>query len=503
MSQDYYLAIDVGTGSARAALVNRQGRIVAIASQEHEQRVPRYGWAEQAPADWWQGVSQSIRQLMTRFPDARDRIAAICACGQMHGTVLLDGHGELVMPTVMLWNDKRTTPQVQAFEQRNVASDYLGHSGNPATPAWPGFKLQWLREHQPQALARTAVVLMPKDYINFRLTGELAQDRTEASCSFMMDPNTGRWSETMLNRLGLSAGILPPIREPGELLGSLLPAVARDLGLRPETPVLVGGGDYPMALLGSGVSRPGLGSDVTGTSCIITTIAPKPLLDEEISNVATCLGDWGPFVLLETGGDGMRWARRALHGNSLSYAEVNQLASDAPPGARGLFFLPYLTGERLGQHRNARAQYFGLAANHRLPELHRAVMEGVAFAAARHIRVMEQATGQRLERIVASSGGARSALWLKIKASIYGVPVVVPQEAECSVLGCAALAAAALGHAGSAQQAADNFVRYSEEIQPDPAWQAIYQRMQPVFNQIYFNSQAVYDQLDKLALNGD
>lgn len=500
---DYYLAIDVGTGSARAALVNRQGDIVAIASHEHEQRVPQYGWSEQAPEEWWQGVVVSIRQLISQYPDARDGIVAICACGQMHGTVLLDSHGELVNPTVMLWNDKRTTPQVQAFEQQFAAEDYLRHSGNPATPAWPGFKLQWLRDHQPHALARTAVVLMPKDFINFRLTGELAQDRTEASCSFLMDPQTGDWSGVMLDRMGLSPDLLPPIRQPGELLGGLLPEVAAMLGLRPQTPVLVGGGDYPMALLGSGVSRPGLGSDVTGTSCIITTIASQPLLDAEISNVATCQGDWGPFVLLETGGDGMRWARRALHDNTLSYAEVNQLATRAPAGARGLFFLPYLTGERLGQHRNARAQFFGLAANHHLPELHRAVMEGVAFAAARHIAVMEQATGQKLERIVASSGGARSALWLKIKASIYGVPIVVPQEAECSVLGCAALAAAAVGHAASAQQAADRFVRYSDEIQPDPAWQAIYQRMQPVFNQIYFNSQALYHQLDALALNGD
>jgi len=499
--KDYYLAIDVGTGSARAALVDRQGQIVAIASHEHEQHVPQFGWAEQSPEEWWRGVVYSIRQLTQQFPDAAQRIAAICACGQMHGTVLLDSHGELVNPTVMLWNDKRTTGHVKAFEQRYSAADFLAHSGNPATPAWPGFKLQWLRENQPQALARTAVVLMPKDFINYRLTGELAQDRTDASCSFMMDPQTGDWSPVMLDRLGISREILPPIRQPGELLGALLPEVAQELGLRAETPVLVGGGDYPMALLGSGVSRPGLGSDVTGTSCIITTIAPRPLLDEEISNVATCHGDWGPFVLLETGGDGMRWARRALHDNNLSYSEVNQLASQAPAGANGLFFLPYLTGERLGLHRNARAQFFGLAANHHLPELHRAVLEGVAFAAARHIAVMEQATGYKLERIVASSGGARSALWLKIKASIYGVPIVVPQEAECSVLGCAALAAAAVGHANSAQEAADRFVRYGEEIQPDPAWQARYQRMQPIFNQIYFNSQSLYNQLDELALS--
>lgn len=498
MNQDYYLAIDVGTGSARAALVERDGKIVHIASQEYEQKVPQYGWAEQAAADWWEGVCLSVRQLMTQHPEAADRIAAICACGQMHGTVLLDAQGELVNDNVILWNDKRTTTHVLDFERRFAPETYLRDSGNPATPAWPGFKLQWLRDNQPDALARTAVVLMPKDYINYRLTGELAQDRTEASCSFMMDPATGNWSSVMLDRLAISASLLPPIREASDILGTLQPRVALQLGLRAGTPVLVGGGDYPMALLGSGVSRPGMGSDVTGTSCIITTIAPGPLLDPEISNVATCTGDWGPFVLLETGGDGMRWARRALHENHLSYADVNALAASAPPGSRGLFFLPYLTGERLGAHRNARAQYFGLAANHGLPELHRAIMEGVAFAAARHIRVMEDATGQKLERIVASSGGARSALWLRIKASIYGVPVMVPQEAECSVLGCAALAAAAVGHADSPQSAAERFVKYREEILPDPTWQAIYQKMQPIFNQLYFNSQALYDQLDSL-----
>ncbi|MGK3122765.1 FGGY-family carbohydrate kinase [Candidatus Pantoea formicae] len=500
MNQDYYLAIDVGTGSARAALVDRDGKIVQIASKEYEQKVPQYGWAEQAAADWWDGVCHSIRQLVLQHPDAAMRIAAICACGQMHGTVLLDAEGQLVNDNVMLWNDKRTTHHVIDFEQRFTPQTYLPHSGNPATPAWPGFKLQWLRDHQPDALARTAVVLMPKDYINFQLTGELAQDRTEASCSFMMDPQSGDWSSVMLERLAIPASILPPIREASEILGVLQPGVAAQLGLRVGTPVLVGGGDYPMALLGSGVSRPGMGSDVTGTSCIITTIAPRPLLDAEISNVATCTGDWGPFVLLETGGDGMRWARRTLHDNNLSYAEVNALATEAPPGSRGLFFLPYLTGERLGSHRNARAQYFGLAANHRLPELHRAIMEGVGFAAARHIAVMQAATGQKLERIVASSGGARSALWLKIKASIYGVPVSVPQEAECSVLGCAALAAAAVGHALSPQAAADRFVHYSEEVMPDPAWQEVYQQMQPIFNQLYFNSQALYDQLDALVV---
>jgi xylulokinase len=499
MSQDLYLSIDVGTGSARAALVDTRGTILAIVSREHEQIVQQYGWAEQRPEDWWAGVIHAIRGLLDAYPHARERIVAICACGQMHGTVLIDANGQLTSPSVLLWNDKRTASLVQAFEKHNRPEDYLSRSGNPPTPAWPAFKLQWLRDNEPEAYARTAAVMMPKDYINFRLTGEVAQDWTEASCSFLMDPQTRDWSRQMLDRLGVRAEILPRIRSPQEILGGISVVAAQETGLAVGTPVLVGGGDYPVSLLGSGVCRPGLGSDVTGTSCIITTIARQPLLDPEISNVA-CASNWGPFVLLESGGDAMRWARRAFHENSLSYADISNRAAQAPAGSNGLLFAPYLSGERLGQHRNARAQFFGIAANHGLAHLHRAVLEGVAFAAARHIDIMQTATGQPLQRVIASGGGAKSALWLKIKASIYGIPIVVPEEAECGVIGCAALAAAAVGHFSTPEDAAEHFVRYADEVLPDPAWVEVYQRMQPIFNRLYLHSQQMYDDLDRLAL---
>ncbi len=210
-------------------------------------------------------------------------------------------------------------------------------------------------------------------------------------------------------------------------------------------PVLVGGGDFPVALLGSGVSRAGLCSDVTGTSSIITVVADNPLLDPEISNIGTVEGGWGGFVLLESGGDSMRWARRAFHEKALSYEEIVAKAALAPAGADRLFFLPYLTGERFGEHRNSRGQFFGITAEHGLPHLHRAVMEGVAFAVTRQMRIMEQAAGRKLERVIASGGGVKTALWLKIKASAYNIPILVPEEAECGVVGCAAMAAAATG----------------------------------------------------------
>jgi xylulokinase len=502
MTRDLYLAIDVGTGSARAALVDGQGVIVAITAREHDQIVPQFGWAEQRPADWWAGVVSSIRKLLIDVPDAASRIAAVAACGQMHGTVLVDGAGRLTRETAPLWNDKRTVDIVRAFERANAPESYLAESGNPPTPAWPGFKLAWLRDNDPKAYAAATHVLMPKDYINLKLTGTIAMDTGDASCSFLMNPKSRDWSPAMIARLGLDASKLPPIREPLEILGGIAEAAATETGLAAGTPVLVGGADYPVALLGSGACRPGLASDVTGTSCILTLIASAPLLDPEISNVATIEGNWGPFVLLETGGDAMRWARRAFHEKALSYDDIVAKAAGAPAGSDALFFMPYLTGERLGEHRNARAQFFGLGAAHGLAHLHRAVLEGVAFAAARHLHIMEKAVGHKLERVIASGGGAKTELWLKIKSSIYGIPIVVPKEPECGVIGCAAMAATATGRFSDLQRAVDAYVRYDAEVKPESAWVETYGRMQPLFDRLYHHSQSLYDDLDQLSATG-
>ena len=498
MADALTLAIDVGTGSMRAALVDGAGIILAIASREHEQIVPRYGWAEQRPADWWAGVAGAAHEVLAAVPGARERIEVIAACGQMHGTVLVDADGALTRQTAPLWNDKRTVDLVTRFEATYGPADYLARSGNPPTPAWPGFKLAWLRDHDASAYRRAATVLMPKDYINLRLTGARATDWTEASCFFLMDPSSRTWSAPMIRLLGLDADKLPAIGAPTDILGRVTAAAAADTGLREGTPVLVGGADFPVALLGSGVTRPGLASDVTGTSSIITVMADRPLIDPEVCNVAAVDAAWGAFVLLETGGDGMRWARRAFHDRALSYDAIVARAAEAPAGADGLFFLPFLTGERLGAHRNARAQFFGLAAGHGGAHLHRAVMEGVAFAVARQMRVMEAAAGRRIERVVASGGGSRTRLWLEIKASLYGVPIAVPEEAECGLVGCAILAAAATGRMSLAA-AGDRFVRIATEVVPNPAWADTYARMQPIFDRLYVSSQAFYDDLDRLA----
>jgi xylulokinase len=496
--ETYYLAIDVGTGSARAALVNSRGVIVSIAAREHEQIVPRYGWSEQRPTDWWQGVAGAIQEVLGSTPRAPDNIAAICACGQMHGTVLIDADGHLTRETAPLWNDKRTLAQVAAFRASQTAASYLPLTANPATPAWPGFKLQWLKQNEPDAYERAATVFMPKDYINFRLTGERAWDWSDASTSFLMDPETRSWSQTMLDTLGLDGSKLAPIRSPQDILGTVTSEAAWATGLREGTPVLVGGADFALSMLGSGVHGPGLGSDITGTSSIITVIADTPMLHPEVSNMVSAQGLWGRFMLLDSGGDAVRWARRAFHENTLSYEAVARKAADAPVGSEGLFFLPYLTGERLGEHSNSRAQFFGIAAKHGAAHLHRAVLEGVAFGVRRHIGVIESA-GVHMERLVAASGGAKAALWLEIKASMYRTPILVPAQLECGVIGCAILAATAHGQFARLGDAVAAFVQFEREVLPDPRASDTYDRMMPIFERLYVSSQQFYDDLDRLA----
>ncbi|MEM0936265.1 MAG: FGGY family carbohydrate kinase [Pseudomonadota bacterium] len=478
--RDLFLAIDVGTGSIRAGLVDRRGQIVALSAQPHEQIVPQHGWSEQRPAEWWDGTVGAVRDVLDKVDGGAGRVAAVAACGQMHGTVLVDPDGALTRDAVPLWNDKRSEPQAERLRAR-LGQSAMRLGANVPTPAWPATKLMWLMEHDAQAVARAAHVLMPKDWINFRLTGLAAQDVTEASMSFLMDPETRDWSPALLEATELPRALLPPIRDPASILGPVTDAAAAETGLPAGLPVLSGGGDYPVALFGSGASAPGLASDVTGTSTILTVINNAPVPDPTLANVGTVEGLWGTLILLDAGGDAPRWARRAFHDNAVGFDAIEAAAAAVSPGCDGLICLPYLSGERARPE--TRAQFFGLTAAHGMGALHRAVLEGVAFS-VRHR--LDAALGEtRPERVIAAGGGARSALWLQIKASIYGAPFVVPEEPECGLVGSAAMAAAATGTYGSLGEAVGAMVRYGPEIAPDPAWQEVYERMVPIYADLY------------------
>lgn len=488
MTDDLTLSVDLGTSSVRAALVDRRGVITAFASRGFTQTIPRFAWAEQSAAAWWQATAEAIREVAGR---AEGAIAAVCACGQMHGTVLVGAGGRLASDRVLLWNDKRSIPEVEAWERGRPFETHAHLTANPATPAWPAFKLQWLRNHAPDAYADAETVLTPKDFLNFRLTGVRATDWTEASASFLSDARTGGWSDELVAALGLRRELLPPIFGPAEIIGAVTGEAAQQTGLRAGTPVLAGGGDLPVAVLGTGAAVEGLASDIAGTSSIATLVQRVPLCDPGVANVAVPGGLWGAFTLVDAGGDAVRWANGAI-GNG----PPETAADAAPAGSGGLFFLPFLSGARLGPARNSRGQFFGLTATHGKAELNRAVLEGVAFALGRQFERIAE-LGGRPERFIAAGAGGSSDLWLKIKASVYGAPILVPRELQGGVIGCAVLARSGLD-GGGLDQAVAQMVSIEREVAPVAEWVETYARELPVFGRIVEAMGPLYDELDGL-----
>lgn len=472
------LTVDVGTGSVRVGLVGLDGRVRAIHSVAHDTVHPHHGWSEQRPADWWQGACTVISAALAEA--GRAEIVAIACCGQMHAPVLIDRNKDLVRQSVPLWNDKRAAALADSLGRSHLP---LPKQVNPPTSAWPGIKLAWMAHHDAAALERTHRLLMPKDWMNLRLCGEIAMDWTEAGSSFLSDPETRSWSETCAASLGVDPAILPPLLPSTTILGHVTAQVAAQTGLRAGLPVIVGGGDFPASILGSGVTEPGQVSDITGTSFLLTCLAENPLAGPDIMNVATATPGWGAFAVVDAAGDAIRWASRSLDRETRSFEALSHEAERAPAGAEGLLFLPYLTGERLGQGAGSRAAFLGLTAQHGPAHMHRAIMEGIVLAMNEAYAPIARVAG-RPERIVSAAGGARSRLMLAIKASVFGCPVETPVEPEAGLVGTACIAFAGLGDFGSVAEAAKALVRYRAPTLPRSDLQRIYGDLANAFSAI-------------------
>jgi xylulokinase len=480
MSPPLLLAIDVGTQSVRAALVEPDGTIAASAGRPHEAAVPQPGWSEQDPAAWWAGVEATVGAALARRPGAAARIAAIGCCGQMHAPVPVDRDGRCLARAVQLWNDKRCAEQVAAFAQRPDAADLSARAANPPAPAWIGFKAAWLRDRQPATYEGAASLLTPKDFINLRLTGVAATDFSEASGSFVLDWRTRAYDA----ELAAALGKLPPIHAADAVIGTVTRDAAAATGLRAGTPVVAGGGDFPVSLLGAGVAGPGVGSDITGTSNLLSLNAAAPIAAPNVMNLCGVGGGWIPFTIIDAGGDSLKWARRAFADETTQYAAISTLAAAVAPGAEGLMFLPYLSGERIGGRERIRAQFRGLSARHGKAHLFRAVMEGVCLASRRNFAALRD-RAPPLRRLVATGGGANSAVWVQIKADMFGLPVAVPESTEAGLIGCAALAGVAAGLFADQDAAAAALVRFARTVEPRPEIVALYDRLAEAFDAAY------------------
>jgi xylulokinase len=488
----HLLGIDVGTGGTRAIVVDATGRIIGSATDEHVPFAsPQTGWAEQDPRDWWRATCGAVRAALSAATLRGGDITAIGFSGQMHGSVLLDDTGEVIRPA-LIWCDQRTDAECRAITEQIGAARLIELTSNPALTGFTLPKLLWVRRHEPQAWARVAAVLLPKDYVRYRLTGDRATDVADASGTLLFDVAGRQWSGDMLDAMDIDAAVLPRAYESPEVTGSVSAEGATATGLREGTPVVAGGGDQAAGAVGMGIVRPGAVSATIGTSGVVFAATDRPALDPAGRVHTFCHavpGRWHIMGVTQGAGLSLRWFRDqfgAGTGNGRDpYDRMTEEAALVSAGADGVLWAPYLMGERtphLDPH--ARAALVGLAASHTRAHVLRAVLEGVTFSLKDSFSIFEEmqvpVSGVRL-----GGGGARSALWRQIQADVYGYPVEIVEAEEGAAYGAALLAGVGGSVWRTVEDACDAVVRVAARVMPDAATVAVMGRHYQEYRKVY------------------
>jgi xylulokinase len=453
------VGLDIGTTGVKALTLSPEGLVTRRAEEEYPLSTPRPGWAEQDPEDWVRAAEAALRTLGAGN-------ASMGLSGQMHGLVVLDSKQRVLRPAI-LWNDQRTAAECAEIEARIGLARLIELTGNRALPGFTAPKLLWLRRHEPDVYARIEHVLLPKDYVRLRLTGERATDAADASGTLLFDVPRRRWSEEVLDALEIPATWLPDAYE------------------SPDVPAAPGAGDQAAAALGVGVDRPGPLSIVLGTSGVVFAALPGFAADPHARVHAFCHaapGTWHAMGVMLSAAGSLRWLRDVVGG---TYAELISEAERWPPGAEGLTFLPYLQGERTPHaDPNARGAFVGLTLRHDRGALVRAVLEGVAYGLRDSLELL-RGLGVEAEIGRASGGGARSDLWLRIVATVFDLPLERPVVEEGSAYGAALLAGVAAGSFADVHEAVEECVRTSGRIEPEPSWREAYEAGYARFRALY------------------
>jgi xylulokinase len=453
------VGLDVGTTGVKALALSPDGDVLARAEEGYGLSTRHPGWAEQDPEDWWQAAARALAAL-------GGEPTAIGLSGQMHGLVVLDDQDRVLRPAI-LWNDQRTEAECAEIEQQIGLARLVQLTGNRALTGFTAPKLLWLRRHEPETYARIAHVLLPKDYVRLRLTGERVSDVADASGTLLLDVAGRRWSEEMLEALEVDPGWLPRVIESPEVSGET----------RAGVPVAAGAGDQAAAALGVGVDRPGPVSVVLGTSGVVFAALPAFAADAQARVHAFCHavpGGWHAMGVMLSAAGSLRWLRDAL-GGAIRYDQLTAAADEWPPTAEGLTFLPYLAGERTPHaDPHARGALAGLTLRHDRGALVRAVLEGVAYGLRDSLELLrELGVSPKSGRV--SGGGARSELWLRILASVLDLPLQRTAADEGSAFGAALLGGVAAGVFRDVHEAVATCVRVLDTVDPDPQWHFAYE----------------------------
>jgi len=489
----YLLGLDISTTGAKALLIDEMGQVVASCTTPQPISTPKPLWSEQNPADWWAGIAASIREALKVANVTGDDIACIGLTGQMHGLVLLDSAGNVLRPSI-LWNDQRTQKQVDDMTERVGAERLIQLTGNRALTGFTATKILWVRENEPDVYAKAAHVLLPKDYLRFKLSGDYGMDVADASGTLLLDVANRRWSVDVATALEIPLSWLPPLYEGPQVTGVVNAAAAAETGLNAGTPVIGGGGDQAAGAVGVGAVKPGIIGLVVGTSGVVFAPLDHYTFEPDGRLHAFChsVPDMWHFmgVMLSAAGS-LQWFRDTLAPGE-SFDSLVATAAEISPGCEGLLYMPYLTGERT-PHPDplARGAFIGLTVRHTRAHMARAVLEGVAFGLKDGFNLMLDAGLPAQMEIRVSGGGAKSPLWRQILADVLGAPLMSTSTTEGAAYGAALLAAVGAGVYPDVAAACEATIKTGAPTQPGEGQgayrepYALYQTLYPTLRQTF------------------
>lgn len=496
----YWLGLDIGTGGSRALLVDSSGVVRYSHIAPHEaMSMNRPLWAEQDPNDWWSAAQQAIRGVLKLANATGDAVTGIGLSGQMHGVVLLDRDNRVIRPA-LIWCDQRSQAQVDSIETKVGRSRILEYTANPVLTGFSLPKLLWVRDEEPKHYSQIHKFLLPKDFVRQRLTGEFATEVSDASGTALFDVARRTWSTTMADALGIDRSILPQVYESSSVTGKVHAAAAAATGLKPGTPVVGGGGDQAASAIGNGIVERGTMSCTVGTSGVVFAYLKEPAYDE-LGRVHTFChaipNAWHVMGVTQGAGLSLQWFRSRLV-QGIDYDDLTAEATLSPRGAHGLFWLPYLMGERT-PHLDAlaRGAWIGLTAKHQRADMIRAILEGVSFSLRDGLEIIRQ-LGAPVTDVRLSGGGARSPFWQQLFADVFGVRVVTLQTQEGSAYGAALLAMVGAGHFRSAQEACREVIKEVEAKNPDETARSFYDRAYRVYGSLYPSLKQAYRDISQL-----
>lgn len=490
----FVIGIDTSTTATKAILVDEEGSVGGVASVSYDYDVPRPMWTEQDPHLWWEGAVTAVRRVLRDNGVGASDVAAIGLTGQMHGSVLLDDDGEVVRPAI-LWNDQRTGPECDEIRRRVGPERLIEVTGNDALTGFTAPKLLWVQRNEPDNWARTRHVLLPKDYVRYRLTDHYAVDVADGSGTILFDLAARTWSPEILAALEISPSLLPPTYEGPAVTGAITNRAAKATGLRPGTPVVAGGGDQSANAVGVGAVTTGVVGLSLGTSGVVFATTDGPAIESGGRVHAFCHavpGRWHMMGVMLSAAGSLRWLRDALAADT-PFEDLMRGAAEVPAGSDGLLYLPYLTGERT-PHSDplARGAFVGLTIGHDLRHLTRAVLEGVAFGLLDGLNLMTASGLTAPDQIRASGGGTRSPLWRQILADVLGAEIATLPTEEGAAYGAALLAAVGAGWFGSVEDACASIVTVEQAAVPSAEavvyrdahnrFRALYPALTPTFH---------------------